>query len=123
MIYQYYLVNISASPKTSMNLRRNSFTRVERVISQVSAVNNVYVLQPATRQCTIICMSIIIMLVIRIIASHVAFEGGVPPDGTPVPQFVTYHLALVIPYYILAATGLTFCTVCLIFNFTQRKKR
>ena len=119
-------MNISASPKTSMNLRRNFFTRVERVTSlcfQVSAVNNVYVLQPTTRQCTIICMSIIIMLVIRIIASHVAFEGGVPPDGTPVPQFITYHLALVIPYYILAATGLTFCTVCLIFNFTQRKKR
>ncbi|XP_064390840.1 gamma-aminobutyric acid type B receptor subunit 2-like [Halichondria panicea] len=51
------------------------------------------------------------------------FEGGVPPDGTPVPQFVTYHLALVIPYYILAVAGLIFCTVCLVFNFTQRKKR
>ncbi|XP_064390853.1 gamma-aminobutyric acid type B receptor subunit 2-like [Halichondria panicea] len=52
-----------------------------------------------------------------------SFEGGVPPDGRPVPQFITYNLALVIPYYILAAIGLVFCTVCLLFNFTQRKKR
>ncbi|XP_064390850.1 gamma-aminobutyric acid type B receptor subunit 2-like isoform X2 [Halichondria panicea] len=51
------------------------------------------------------------------------FPQGIPPDGIPIPQILTYHLALVIPYYILAAVGLVFCTVCLIFNFTQRKKK
>ncbi|XP_064391124.1 gamma-aminobutyric acid type B receptor subunit 2-like [Halichondria panicea] len=52
-----------------------------------------------------------------------SFEGGVPPDGRPVPQFITYNFALVIPCYIFAAVGLVLCTVCLLFNFTQRKKR
>ncbi len=58
-----------------------------------------------------------------IVDCNVGSEGGVPQDGTAVTQFITYHLALVIPYYILATAGLVFCTVCLVFNFTQRNKK
>ncbi len=62
-------------------------------------------------------------VVIAILFLYTGSEGGVPRDGSAVTQFVTYHLALVIPYYILATAGLVFCTVCLVFNFTQRNKR
>ena len=36
---------------------------------------------------------------------------------------VTYHLALVIIYDVLAAAGLVFTTVCLVFNFVFRKRK
>jgi len=50
-------------------------------------------------------------------------EGGIPPDGSPVQVVVSFHLALVVTFYLIAAGVLIFCTVCLIFNFTQRKKK
>ena len=50
-------------------------------------------------------------------------EGGRPPDGTPVMVTVTFHLSMVTIYYLLATAEIIFCTVCLIFNFTQRKKK
>ncbi len=53
----------------------------------------------------------------------ILYTGGIPSDGLAIPQIFTFHLALVIPYYILATAGLVFCTVCLVFNFTQRNKK
>ncbi len=50
-------------------------------------------------------------------------EGGIPPDGTPVTVVITFHLGLVIPFYIIAMAGLIFGTICLIFTYTQRKKK
>ena len=50
-------------------------------------------------------------------------EGGIPLDGTPVARTNTFYLALVITYYSFAALGIVFSTVCLVFNFTQRKKK
>ena len=48
---------------------------------------------------------------------------GIPLDGTPIPQINSFHLALVGIYYSLAVLGIVFSTVCLVFNFTQRKKK
>ncbi len=44
-------------------------------------------------------------------------------DGIPITEITTYHLSLVVVYYVLAAVGLAFTTACLIFNFTQRNKK
>ena len=49
--------------------------------------------------------------------------GGIPSDGTPVDKITSFHLSLVIVYYILAVAGLLFTTACLVFNFTQRNKK
>ncbi|XP_064390848.1 gamma-aminobutyric acid type B receptor subunit 2-like [Halichondria panicea] len=51
------------------------------------------------------------------------FPGGIPMDGIPITEITTYHLSLVVVYYVLAAVGLAFTTACLIFNFTQRNKK
>lgn len=50
-------------------------------------------------------------------------DGGIPVDGTGITTVNTFNLALVIVYYILSAVGVAFTTACLIFNFTQRKKK
>ncbi len=47
----------------------------------------------------------------------------IPLDGIPITEVTTYHLSLVVVYYVLAAVGFAFTTVCLIFNFTQRNKK
>ena len=55
---------------------------------------------------------------------HVFFNpGGIPSDGTPIDKITSFHLSLVIVYYILAVAGLLFTTACLVFNFTQRNKK
>jgi len=51
------------------------------------------------------------------------YTGGIPPDGTPRMGVVTYHLALVVTYDILAAVGIAFTTVCLVFNFAFRNRK
>ena len=51
------------------------------------------------------------------------YTGGIPPDGTPLTGEVTYHLALVVTYDILAAVGIAFTTVCLVFNFAFRNRK
>lgn len=50
-------------------------------------------------------------------------KDGVPSDGTPAEVIVTYHLTLVITYDMLAGIGLIFVVICLIFNFTFRKRK
>ena len=52
-----------------------------------------------------------------------SLSDGIPSDGTPINTTVTYHLALVITYDILAILGIIFATVCLVFNFAFRKRR
>ena len=53
------------------------------------------------------------------------FSDGPPLDGSSVilNELTTFHLGLVGFYYSLAALGIVFSTVCLIFNFTQRNKK
>lgn len=51
------------------------------------------------------------------------YPNGIPPDGTPINKTVTYHLALVVIYDIIASLGLIFTTVCLVFNFAYRNRK
>lgn len=44
-------------------------------------------------------------------------------DGTPIRVPVSYHLALVVIYDVLAGLGLVFTTVCFVFNFTFRDRK
>ena len=53
----------------------------------------------------------------------ISCTGGIPPDGTPRREVVAFHLALVITYDILAAVGIAFTVVCLVFNFAFRKRK
>ena len=52
-----------------------------------------------------------------------SLSDGIPSDGTPINTTVTFHLALVITYDVLAILGILFTTVCLVFNFAYRKRR
>ena len=49
--------------------------------------------------------------------------GGVPVDGLPKIQIVTILTPLVIVYYILAAIGIIFALVCLLFNIIFRNRK
>ena len=53
----------------------------------------------------------------------ISCSGGIPPDGTPEMRVVTYHLALVVTYDVLAAVGIAFTMVCLVFNFVFRERK
>ena len=48
---------------------------------------------------------------------------GVPPDGTPQKVVHTFQLGLVVVFYFLAAVGMIFSVVCLLFNFVFRSRR
>ena len=52
-----------------------------------------------------------------------SLSDGIPPDGTPINVTVTYHLALVLTYDIIAFVGLVFTTVCLLFNTLFRETK
>ena len=47
---------------------------------------------------------------------------GVPHDGTIQEEVVTVHLSVTVLIVILAAAGLVFTIVCLVFNFVFREK-
>ena len=57
------------------------------------------------------------------VATIVWSTDGIPSDGTPLEVIVTFHLALVIIYYVLTFLGFVFATVCLIFNFVYRNRK
>ena len=48
---------------------------------------------------------------------------GVTPDGTPRNVTVSFYLALAATYYTIAAVGILFTFVCLIFNVKYRNTR
>ena len=57
------------------------------------------------------------------VCNPLSLSDGIPPDGTPINVTVTYHLALVITYNIIAFVGLVFTTVCLLFNTLFRERK
>ena len=50
-------------------------------------------------------------------------DGLIPFDGMPTVMLVHTHLALAVVIYILAAAGVVFAIVCLVFNFAFRQRK
>ena len=50
-------------------------------------------------------------------------DGIVPYDGVPIEVEVHASLALAVVIYILAAAGVVFAIVCLVFNFAFRQRK
>ena len=48
---------------------------------------------------------------------------GVPPDGTPISITNTFRVEVVVLFDILAAAGIAFAVVCLLFNIIFRKRK
>jgi gamma-aminobutyric acid type B receptor len=51
------------------------------------------------------------------------FPDGITPDGTPRNVTVSFYLGLAATYYTIAAVGIVFTFVCLIFNVKYRNTR
>ena len=66
-----------------------------------------------------VCLSVCVC--VRVFTSP--SPEGIPPDGTPHSETVTFHLSLVIIYDILAVAGIGFAVFCLTINFTYRNKK
>ena len=47
----------------------------------------------------------------------------VPYDGMPMEQIDTVPISLVVIIFLLAAAGITFTVICLVFNFVFSNKR
>ena len=50
-------------------------------------------------------------------------DGTIPYDGVPDEVEVHTSLALAVVIYILAAAGVVFAIVCLVFNFAFRQRK
>jgi hypothetical protein len=48
---------------------------------------------------------------------------GIPPDGAPLQVINTFHIALVVIFYLLATTGIIFAVGCFLFNLIFRKRK
>ena len=62
-----------------------------------------------------------IMLCFCVLCLCTSLEG-IPHDGTIQEEVVTVHLSVTVLIVILAAAGLVFTIVCLVFNFVFREK-
>ncbi|CAI8035412.1 Gamma-aminobutyric acid type B receptor subunit 2 [Geodia barretti] len=51
------------------------------------------------------------------------FPDGVPTDGVPIEEVVTVTIGLTVVYVILAAAGLVFTIICLVFTIFFRNER
>ena len=59
----------------------------------------------------------------QIIIMHCTTDGLIPYDGMPVVQIDTVPIPLVVIIFLLAAAGIIFTIICLIFNIVFSKKR
>ena len=55
--------------------------------------------------------------------SNITIADGVPYDGVPEEEVVTVHVSVTAIFVFLATAGLVFTVLCLVFNFTYRKKK
>ncbi|XP_019849131.1 PREDICTED: gamma-aminobutyric acid type B receptor subunit 2-like [Amphimedon queenslandica] len=56
-------------------------------------------------------------------SNSTVWPDGVPPDGTPIYEFSSFSIILVIVMYLWSSVGIIFTVICLIFNIIFRNRK